>query len=117
MCRHRERRGQAQHSPEADSSPKGAKHKHWRIWAHDSQELFTLFLQLIHKLEIVPQSAPGSSMLALAWRMDWGRHCSWTWRGHGGEVGEDQRERGKRGSEVGESEGSPWTEPACAGAP
>ena len=39
------------------------------------------------------------------------------WRGHGGEVGEDQGERGKLGAEVGEREGSPCTEPACAGAP
>ena len=77
MCRHRERRGQAQHSPEADSSPRGAKYKHWRIRAPGRPELFTPFLQLIHKLQI-PQGAPGApcwlragSVLAPAWRTGW----------------------------------------------
>lgn len=33
-------------------------------------ELAALFLQLLRKLEIVSQSSPESSMLAVVWRMD-----------------------------------------------
>lgn len=36
MCRHRERRGQTQHSPGADSSPEGAERKHRGIRADGS---------------------------------------------------------------------------------